>query len=210
MDASWHIDETMRIGQSLGFDFCAALCLVLGNVEVDLKYWAESPMHAMTPANAITGKAEETPQHAEGAWRQFIDDCRENARAALAHGQDCEALYCLGQALHATQDREVHRGMTAPEHAVLGLTFRSPDRNIEGQERGKRRSLEFLEDFMGSIPAEDAERLKYCSYDGIAALRTWERKFSIDLVGYTALGLRFWLSRREYEVVRWPDEAIAS
>jgi len=203
MNLYWHFDETFYISRRLHFGLCASYTLALGNIDVDLRHWDEEHQHGMTKANESTGKAEETPEEAEKAWQKIIDDRRREAKKALSDGECCRALFLLGQALHSTQDREAHHGMTNPEHAVLELRGKSPDDNRAGHRKAKLRTREFLRDFLANLSREDREKLKNCPCDCIDGLP--HGKYNIDLGGFKRIGLRFLLNKRKYDKIRWPE-----
>jgi hypothetical protein len=199
------VDATVETARDLGFDWCASLYLAEGNLDVDLRYWGEEnkPKHGMTPSDPKTGKPTMTAVESEAAWREWIETAGGRARDRLAQGDCRSALYYLGQALHAVQDREAHQGMTNPEHSVLELKRKSPDEDKDARDRGRRQTRKFLEAFLAELTGAEQSVLKACKCGKRLRVRRPRLNF-VGPVEFKLQGVEFILNRRDPPTVRWP------
>jgi hypothetical protein len=202
MDLYYHIDSTYEIARKLGFGGCAALFLAEGNMDTDLRHWDDEPMHGMT-SDPTTGKKSSDPKVAEKEWKDWIESNKDKAKDALKK-KDCRAaLYHLGLALHSVQDREAHKGMMNPEHAVLELKRKSPDNDSEAKKSAQKKSAELLKEFLDSLGAADRALLKKCGCEEKLTVR--RPKLNMDgPVSFKLEGIKYILSHRKPKKVRWP------
>lgn len=201
MDLYWHIDETGKIARELGFGWCACLCLVHGNADVDLKHWGDEHAHGMTKAKD-DGTPTESAADAEKAWQKWVDDNLRDAKKEIEAGRCCNALYKLGRAIHSIQDREAHQGMTNAEHSVLEWEGDSPDDDAAGKRRAKKRTKELLEAFLASLTGAQRTALKRCKCSD--ALTVAGDPYDFDPIGFKTIGILLLIGRKRPKHVQFP------
>jgi hypothetical protein len=207
MKLDWHVRATLDVATELGLGYCAASCLALGNIAVDLLYHADPARHGMTRADPDTGAATGDPERSRQVWQEWIDGGVRRSREVLSTDGCCDALYVLGQALHSLQDVDAHKGMTELEHAHRLVCGDNPDNDAAAKERATIATRDFLRSYLDSLSPDELRGIRDCERDPWSRTDLLE---GVDGPGYALSLVRLWWlgskscrDSREPPRVRW-------